>query len=485
MPVYIAGNKTYRINAGATQVSEVYAGATKIFPEPNVAPTITPNNPSVTEGDVINFACTYNGADSAAGYQWQIDNADISGATSATYDRTTVLGDNGRVIRCITTDPYGQTAASAGSTMTVAARQPTYDELVRQLGSVNYWLCTTYSGKEIVPDTGTTFNLVPAGNDFNQLTVGVTSPWQSLHPGTVVQRRAPQAQSGENRWQKQDVSENPASWYYTSGITVNLYVGGAQATNFGLFQLYPTVEFWEMGNNAQWRYIVNNGAGSGQVVNFGPNAPGLGNYHVQVKWALQTNNRYFLVNGVAYSWPSVGRSAMNGNLARPSFGTVDALFVEKAGRYGRAWITPTEVPNATMNSLWQAWARGQFDEGEVPMLTGEPGTLPGPGPVDATLMGIDPNEPGSWPEKPGPGMREIINPPDFLLEYWETGIRPPSPPIPDSEAYHQRISPDDQTVFFWNVGEYGPPPEHPDMRMVEIDETFDYQEWRVANGFAE
>lgn len=84
-----------------------------------VAVTIAPVNPSVTEGDVINFTATPTGGDGTYTYQWLLDGVAISGATAATYARTTVAADNGKVITCTATSA-GQSVTSAGSTMTVA-----------------------------------------------------------------------------------------------------------------------------------------------------------------------------------------------------------------------------------------------------------------------------------------------------------------------------------------------------------------------------
>lgn len=91
------------------------------------APSITtqPSNQSVTSGAVATFSVA---ATNAATYQWQKDTAgngtyaNISGATSATYARTTSDADLGTSnVRCIVTSSEGASTTSASATLTVIA----------------------------------------------------------------------------------------------------------------------------------------------------------------------------------------------------------------------------------------------------------------------------------------------------------------------------------------------------------------------------
>lgn len=95
--------------------------------------TIAPIDPSVTEGDVINFVATATGY-GALVYQWNLAGAPISGATAATYDRTAVVADSGGVITCTATDAESQVVVSAGSTMTVELGVHPYDTAITSLG---------------------------------------------------------------------------------------------------------------------------------------------------------------------------------------------------------------------------------------------------------------------------------------------------------------------------------------------------------------
>lgn len=91
------------------------------------APSITtqPSNQSVTSGAVATFSVA---ATNAATYQWQKDTAgngtyaNISGATSATYARTTSDADLGTSnVRCVVTSSEGASTTSASATLTVIA----------------------------------------------------------------------------------------------------------------------------------------------------------------------------------------------------------------------------------------------------------------------------------------------------------------------------------------------------------------------------
>ncbi len=97
-----------------------------------VPPTITiaPIDPAVLDGDVIPFVATTTGTGvvvntptgaAAITLQWNLDGVPISGQQSSTYNRTTVLADNGKVITCTVTDTAGQSVESLPSTMTVVA----------------------------------------------------------------------------------------------------------------------------------------------------------------------------------------------------------------------------------------------------------------------------------------------------------------------------------------------------------------------------
>ena len=86
------------------------------------APAITtqPANQSVTVGQTATFSVTATGTAPLA-YQWQRNNANITGANSATYTTpATVSGDNGAAFRVVVTNSAGN-ATSNSATLTVNA----------------------------------------------------------------------------------------------------------------------------------------------------------------------------------------------------------------------------------------------------------------------------------------------------------------------------------------------------------------------------
>ncbi|MGH7143467.1 MAG: immunoglobulin domain-containing protein [Planctomycetota bacterium] len=87
----------------------------------NGAPTITaqPSSISVVQTNTATFSVTASGT--GLTYQWQLNSANIGGATAASYTTpATVLGDSGEQFRVIVTNPAG-TATSNQATLTVTA----------------------------------------------------------------------------------------------------------------------------------------------------------------------------------------------------------------------------------------------------------------------------------------------------------------------------------------------------------------------------
>ena len=86
-----------------------------------IAPVITaqPQNVSVAVGQTATFSVTVTGTP-APTFQWQKNNANISGATSAGYTTpATAIGDGGATFRCIVTNSAGS-ATSTDATLTVS-----------------------------------------------------------------------------------------------------------------------------------------------------------------------------------------------------------------------------------------------------------------------------------------------------------------------------------------------------------------------------
>ncbi len=102
--------------------------------------TVAPIAPNVVYGTVINFVATASGY-GALTYQWLLDGSSISGATSSTYNRTTVLSDNGRLITCAVTDSVAQTSNASPATMTVTDPAQPFDDAVIGTNPDFYYPC--------------------------------------------------------------------------------------------------------------------------------------------------------------------------------------------------------------------------------------------------------------------------------------------------------------------------------------------------------
>jgi hypothetical protein len=91
----------------------------------NAPPSITghPPNQTVTQGQPATFVVTADGSPTLT-YQWQRNQVNISGATSATYMiASTAASDDGAKFRCVVTNSFG-TATSNEATLTVQPPPP-------------------------------------------------------------------------------------------------------------------------------------------------------------------------------------------------------------------------------------------------------------------------------------------------------------------------------------------------------------------------
>ena len=91
----------------------------------NAPPSITahPSDQTVAQGQPSTFSVVAGGT-APLSYQWQRNQVNISGATSATYMiASTALSDNGARYRCVVTNSFG-TATSNEATLTVQAPPP-------------------------------------------------------------------------------------------------------------------------------------------------------------------------------------------------------------------------------------------------------------------------------------------------------------------------------------------------------------------------
>ncbi|HYV25105.1 MAG TPA: PQQ-dependent sugar dehydrogenase [Pyrinomonadaceae bacterium] len=91
----------------------------------NAPPTISthPSDQTVTQGQPVTFTVSATGS-APFTYQWQRNQANIGGATAASYTiNATVASDNGAKFRCVVTNGFGN-ATSNEATLTVNAGPP-------------------------------------------------------------------------------------------------------------------------------------------------------------------------------------------------------------------------------------------------------------------------------------------------------------------------------------------------------------------------
>jgi len=123
-PVAVSGDNgaTFRVVVTNSAGSATSSVATLTVTSAPVGPSITtqPANQIVTVGQTATFSVTATGTALLA-YQWQKNNANITGGTSASYTTpATVSGDNGAIFRVIVTNSVNN-ATSNGAKLTVNA----------------------------------------------------------------------------------------------------------------------------------------------------------------------------------------------------------------------------------------------------------------------------------------------------------------------------------------------------------------------------
>ncbi len=142
-----------------------------------------PANQSVTVGHSATFSVTVTGT-SPFTYQWQKNNANISGATSASYTTpATVSGDSGSTFRLIVTNSVSSiTSSSATLTVTSAPVGPS--------------ITTQPANQTVTVGQAATFSVVAAG------TAPLTYQWQknnaNIGGATATSYTTPATVSGDN-----------------------------------------------------------------------------------------------------------------------------------------------------------------------------------------------------------------------------------------------------------------------------------------------
>lgn len=128
----------YSVSVNINGIAKTYSVTTRAPSSPVI--TVQPSNQNVTAGQNATFTVS---ATNATSYQWyeeagSVDTL-ISGATSSSYIRATVLADNGKQFYCVITSPEGGTVTSSTASLAVQApnvtltSEPLRDAITKQL----------------------------------------------------------------------------------------------------------------------------------------------------------------------------------------------------------------------------------------------------------------------------------------------------------------------------------------------------------------
>lgn len=121
-----------------------------------VPPSITghPQSQTVAAGQSVTFSVAATGS-TPLQYQWQRNNVDIPGATSASYTFTAAAGDNGAQFRAVVTNAFGS-ATSNAATLTVSTNSAPAATISAPAAGTTYAAGDTinYSGTGTDPEDG-------------------------------------------------------------------------------------------------------------------------------------------------------------------------------------------------------------------------------------------------------------------------------------------------------------------------------------------
>lgn len=162
--------------------------ALPVVPEDGVAPVITshPSDLTVSEGSPAIFSVSATGTPPLT-YQWQRNNSNILGQTSASYTlQGTTLSDNGATFRCLVTNARGF-ATSNSATLTVTGSTPVTSGIISDdfsAGVLNtaVWTFTNPRNDVFLDFTGVGTQdarlrfIVPAGIEHDLWSTGFTAP---------------------------------------------------------------------------------------------------------------------------------------------------------------------------------------------------------------------------------------------------------------------------------------------------------------------
>ncbi|MCI0411617.1 PQQ-dependent sugar dehydrogenase [bacterium] len=191
------------------------------------APSITthPSNQTVTVGGSATFTVVASGT-APLSYQWQRNNADISGATSASYTLNNAqLSDSGAQFRCVVTNSFG-TATSNQAQLTVVQNNPPVASITAPANGSPY-------------NAGTTINYSGDGTDPEDITIPANgfTWWVDFHHDDHTHPHVlPTSGSKTGSFNIPSTGETDDNQWYRIYLTVT-DSGGLQNTTF--VEIFP------------------------------------------------------------------------------------------------------------------------------------------------------------------------------------------------------------------------------------------------------
>jgi len=208
-PATVSGdnNSSFRVIVTNPVTSVTSNAATLTVNPAPVGPTITtqPANQTVTVGHTATFSVVATGT-APLSYQWQKNNANISGATAASYTTpATVSGDNNSTFRVIVTNSVTSvTSTSATLTVNPASVGPT--------------ITTQPVSQTVTVGQTATFSVVASG------TAPLTYQWQknntNISGATSASYTTPATVSGDNNSTFRVIVSNPVTSVTSNSATL-------------------------------------------------------------------------------------------------------------------------------------------------------------------------------------------------------------------------------------------------------------------------
>ncbi|MEK9136592.1 MAG: immunoglobulin domain-containing protein, partial [Bacteroidota bacterium] len=216
----------YAANADQYFFDEVVLGIVGTVGGPTI--TTQPSNQSVFVGQTAAFNVTTAGA-APLSYQWQMNNVDIPGATSASYTTpATIMADSGATFRCLVSNIAGS-ATSNQATLTVLPPPSTIvsDDFNNSSLNTSLWTFVNPLGDATLTMVGT----------------GTTNAWLSMAiPGGVAHDVWVGGNNGARIMQPANNTDFEVEVKFESGVAAQVQLQGVivqqDAANFLRFDFY-------------------------------------------------------------------------------------------------------------------------------------------------------------------------------------------------------------------------------------------------------